>query len=111
MVCAWSLRMKLLEKYSAAEAHTLRLDCCIPVKLKLPDVSVVADLPVSLPSTTDTVASEMGTRVLLAMTCPLRVNVVSVVGLPAGFLRPNLAIARDGARMRTDFVHSAALWP
>ena len=49
MVVVCFSSMKLLEKYSAAETHNIRLDCCIPVKLKLPDVSVVADLPVSLP--------------------------------------------------------------
>ena len=38
-----------VEKYSAAETSTITLDCCISVKLKLPDVSVVADLPASLP--------------------------------------------------------------
>src|SRR5215213_11190748 len=55
------------------------VDCVISVKLKLPDLSVVVVLPASAPLraelTTDTVASGMGTRVRLVMTCPLRVNV------------------------------------
>ena len=61
MICVWLLASGArVEKYSTAETSTITLDCCISVKLKLPDVSVVADLPASLPSRTDTVASEMG---------------------------------------------------
>ena len=77
MVCVWLLASGAPAlKYSGAETSTKTLDCCISVKLKLPDASVVADLPASLPLVTVTVASEMGTLVLLVMTCPLRVNVV-----------------------------------
>src|SRR5262245_42389149 len=67
----------LVEKYSSAETQTYTSDCCISVKLKLPDTSVVVDSVSAPPGPlrTETVAPEIGSLVRLAMTCPVKVDV------------------------------------
>lgn len=63
---------------------TVNPDCCKPVKLKLPDPSVVVDFTRFGPSAMDTVAPETPVEVRRLVTVPLSENVVVVVSVGVG---------------------------